>query len=115
MTQDQRPNPSKAPSEAPPQLGEYAGERDMDLFWKTAAPRREPIQKRWFIPVVLLILAISVPWYWKSGETGPMILGLPAWIWITVVCASVLACVTAVMALRYWDDDDPLDEREDGS
>lgn len=93
-------------SESPPKLGEYQGERDMDAFWAEIKPEREPMQQRWFLPAILGILAISVPWYWKAGATGPIILGLPLWIWVALACSLAVSTITALMALRYWRDEE---------
>ena len=106
-----------SPEQRPPspKLGEYDGERDMDLFWKEVKPRREPIQQRWYIPLVLLFVVASVPWYWKQGVTGKIIAGLPLWIWITILCSLAISVITATMALRHWDDEDVsgVEEKED--
>ncbi len=99
-------NPQETSDQHSPELGEYHDQRDMDLFWKEVRPRREPIQQRWYIPLVLLIVVVSVPWYWKQGVTGKIIAGLPLWIWITILCSLVISVITATMALRQWDDED---------
>ena len=77
----------------------------MDAFWKELRPKREPMQKRFFLPTVLVLLIISVPWYRTTGETGTLLGGLPVWIWVTMACSLGIAVVTALVALRYWDDD----------
>ncbi len=84
----------------------------MDLFWKEVKPRREPIQQRWYIPLVLFFVVASVPWYWPQGVTGTIIAGLPLWIWVTIFCSAAISVVTATVALRHWDDDD-VSGRED--
>ena len=94
------------PDKTPGSLGEYQSERDMDRFWREVKPRREPLQKRWFLPLVFLILAVQVPWYWRAGATGPFIGGLPLWIWIAIVSSVAMAGLTAFMGLRHWDDDE---------
>ncbi len=105
-------NPQETPDQRSPKLGEYDSQRDIDLFWKEIRPRREPIQQRWYIPLVLLIVVVSVPWYWKQGVTGKIIAGLPLWIWVTILCSLAISVVTATMALWHWDDED-LSGRED--
>ena len=99
MTEDE-----KSRSQSPPV--EYRDERDMEQFWANIEPRREPIQKRWFLPLVLIILVISVPWYWPEGTVGKKVMGLPFWFWITIGCSVAISCVTAMMALLFWDDDE---------
>lgn len=85
---------------------EYNSERDMEVFWSEIRPKREPMQQVWFLPVILLLIAISIPWYRKSGEIGAVVWGLPLWIWVTLICSAALAGVTAVMSLFFWDDDE---------
>lgn len=97
---------SDTPSNSSSRLGEYQSERDMDAFWAEVKPEREPMQQRWFLPAILAILTISVPWYWKTGATGPIILGLPSWIWVALGCSLGVSTITALMALRYWRDDE---------
>ncbi len=105
-------NPQETPDQRSPEPGEYDGQRDIDLFWKEIRPRREPIQQRWYIPLVLLIVVVSGPWYWKQGVTGTIIAGLPLWIWVTILCSLAISIVTATVALRHWDDED-LSARDD--
>ena len=84
---------------------EYAGERDLDELWKELRPKREPMQKRFFLPAIVGLLILSIPWYHTPGTTGTLIGGLPTWVWVSLGCSAAIAAVTAVMALRYWDDD----------
>jgi len=100
-------DPRETADQHSPTPGEYDSQRDMDLFWREIKPRREPIQQRWYIPLVLLIVVVSVPWYWTRGVTGTIVAGLPLWIWVTIACSVAIATITATMALRHWDDDDP--------
>lgn len=95
---------SKPP--ASPSLREYDDERDMEAFWATVKPRREPMQQLWFLPIILVLLAISIPWYRTEGEIGRIVYGLPVWIWVAIICSAGVAGVTAVMAMFFWDDDD---------
>ncbi len=99
-------DPRKTSDQHSPDLGEYDNQRDMDLFWKEVKPQREPIQQWWYVPLVVLIAVISVPWYWKQGVTGKIIAGLPLWIWVTILCSAAISVITATMALRHWDDED---------
>ena len=84
---------------------EYAGERDMERFWSEITPQREPMNKRWFLPVVIVLVLASVPWYLPAGFVGRLIGGLPIWIWTTMVCSFLIAGVTCYMALQEWGDD----------
>ena len=85
-------------------LSEYGNERDQDAFWEAIRPADEPLRHRWFLPVVVVVLAISVPWYLPDPVGGRLIGGLPVWTWITIACGFVLAVVTAFASLRLWRD-----------
>ena len=85
---------------------EYSRERDMDAFWAAAAPAREPINTRWYIPAALLLMLIGTPWMWPSGEEGPVFAGLPVWVWVTIGASFSLSVLTAFGAIRLWGDDD---------
>ena len=98
MEQDDQPVAAK--------LKEYSGERDMERFWEEIKPRREPMQVRWFLPSVILLMVISVPWYLPAGFMGGLSGGLPSWIWVSIACATLIAGVTSYVALRSWQDDD---------
>ena len=98
-------------NESPVEWVEYSGERDMDCFWREIRPRREPLQLRWFLPTVLLLVIASVPWYLPAGTVGRIVLGLPVWIWTALLCALGVGAVTSYVALCAWRDDDS--ERSD--
>ena len=87
-------------------LAEYRGERDIERFWREVAPRREPVQRRWFLPTVLGLLVLSVPWYLPTGYMGRLFGGLPGWVWMALLCSAGISALTAFMALRHWHDDE---------
>ena len=83
---------------------EYRDERDPDAFWAAIRPADEPMRHRWFLPAVVAILVVSVPWYLPSSIGGRLVLGIPVWTWITILCGLLLAVVTAFASLRLWRD-----------
>ena len=85
-------------------LSEYRDERDPDAFWEAIRPADEPLRHRWFLPAVVAILVVSVPWYLPSSVGDRLALGLPVWTWITILCGLLLAVVTAFASLRLWRD-----------
>ncbi len=85
-------------------LPDYGDERDQDAFWEAIRPADEPLRHRWFLPAVVLILAVSVPWYLPDSVGGRLAAGLPVWTWITIGCGFALAVVTAFASLRLWRD-----------
>jgi len=96
-------NPPVPRREAVP---EYGGERDEERFWREVQPRDEPLNRRWFLPAVVLLMVLSMPWYLRAGDIGPIVGGLPAWVWIPRVCSAAISAVTCYAALRAWDDDE---------
>jgi len=85
-------------------LSDYEDERDQDAFWAAIRPADEPLRHRWFLPAVVVILAISVPWYLPPSVGGRLAAGLPVWTWITIGCGLALAVITAFASLRLWRD-----------
>lgn len=92
---------------------EYADQRDMEHFWRAAKLTREPLGVRWYLPAVLLLVIISVPWYRPGGEIGRVVLGLPGWVWTSLLCGLGVAALTAWAALRAWRDPDDGDSNRD--
>ncbi|MFP6617656.1 MAG: hypothetical protein VCB26_14725 [Candidatus Hydrogenedentota bacterium] len=86
---------------------EYNDERDMDRFWSVAnSLRKEPLRQKWFLPILLVCIVISIPWYRTPGESGAIIAGLPTWVWTSLACAAGVAVLTAIGTLLFWKDPD---------
>jgi hypothetical protein len=86
---------------------EYNDERDMDRFWAVAdSLRKEPLRQKWFLPLLLVCITISIPWYRASGESGAIIAGLPTWVWTSLACAAGISILTAIGTLLFWKDSD---------
>jgi hypothetical protein len=86
---------------------EYNDERDMDRFWAVATSlSREPLRQKWFLPLLIAVIAISIPWYRSSGESGSIIAGLPGWVWTSLICTAAVSVITAVGVLVFWKDSD---------
>ena len=85
----------------------------MELFWREVKPQKEPVQLRWFLPAVVVLVVASVPWYLPTGFVGRIYAGLPIWIWMTLGCSLLIAVVTSFVALRSWHDDEPSPLTED--
>jgi hypothetical protein len=85
---------------------EYGDERDDDALWEAIRPAAEPSSTRWFLPLVLGLLAAGTPWHAMLGWTTAMWGGLPLWVWISLGSGVGLSAVTAVASLRAWRDPD---------
>ena len=95
-------------------LSDYSDERDPDVFWAAVRPADEPLRHRWFLPAVVAILIVSVPWYLPSSVGDRLALGLPVWTWITILCGLALAMVTAFASLRLWRDGGDVADGNEG-
>lgn len=98
--------PLPSPANAEPALPEYRDEHKTELFWQHAAPRREPIRTRWFLPTVAILLVLNVPWYLPSESAARTMAGLPLWCWMALATSLLLSIVTATAALTSWRDED---------
>ena len=86
---------------------EYNDERDMERFWSVADNlKKEALRQKWFLPVLIAFIVISIPWYRTAGESGSIIGGLPVWIWVSLASALGVSIVTAVGILLFWKDSD---------
>lgn len=64
----------------------------------------------WICAVYFVLLVIGIPWYW-SGESTPLVLGLPLWVIIAIAVSICASMFTAFLLLRYpWDTDVTSDE-----
>ena len=44
----------------------------------------EPRKVRYIWIVYLLLYALAVPWYWPEGYRGPLVLGFPLWVAVSL-------------------------------
>lgn len=80
--------------------------RDADSeFWNAVRPADEPMRRAWFLPSILILLAVSVPWYRSRTGEIRMLHGLPDWVWVTLACSLAISFITAGVALFCWRDD----------
>jgi hypothetical protein len=86
---------------------EYNDARDMSAFWKVARSlKKEPVKQKWFIPILIICIVISVPWYLTPGESGSIIGGLPSWVWVSLGCSLGISILTSIGALIFWKESD---------
>ncbi len=52
--------------------------------------------------VYLLLYALAVPWYWPAGYRGPLVLGFPLWVAVSLGAVLLLAAWTGFVIRRYW-------------
>lgn len=86
---------------------EYSDKRDMDHFWEVAnSLKKEPLRQKWFLPILIICIVISIPWYRTSGESGSIIAGLPVWIWVSLASALGVSILTTIGMLLFWKETD---------
>lgn len=77
---------------------------------------REPIRFRGFWVGLFAILLAGVPWYLPTGSLEPTWLGVPYWVWISVVLSLVFCGYIRWACLRLWniveDDERAAADRE---
>lgn len=54
----------------------------------------------WLIYLVLLVL--SVPWYWPAASGSVLVFGIPIWALVSLLCFLIGAIVTALVIQRVW-------------
>ncbi len=79
---------------------------DRDVFSEL---KSEPRKVRWIWWVYLALYAVALPWYWPAGYRGPLVLGFPLWVAVTLAAIALLAAWTAWVIHRYWQVDDEGD------
>ena len=62
----------------------------------------EPRSVRWIWFVYLLLYAIAIPWYWPEGYVGPIVMGFPLWVAVTLSAIVALACWTVFVIYHFW-------------
>ena len=63
---------------------------------------REPRRHPWLWLVYILLYVIAIPWYWPAGYRGPLILGLPLWMVVSLLAVLLMAGWTSWVISRYW-------------
>ena len=62
----------------------------------------EPRKVGYIWIVYLLLFAVAVPWYWPADYRGPLVLGFPLWVAVSLAAIALLAAWTAWVINRYW-------------
>jgi hypothetical protein len=72
-------------------------------------PRRKALVRRVLLALVVVLYALSIPWYRRGGEVGELWLGLPDWVTLALLCYAGAAVLNALAWLltEIPDDDEP--------
>jgi hypothetical protein len=63
---------------------------------------REPIRNPWFWCGALLFVSAGSPWYLPPGSFEPVLLGVPYWVWISVVLSLGFCLYVRWACLHLW-------------
>lgn len=55
--------------------------------------------------LLILLLAMTVPWYWSDTARSPTMLGLPIWGFTSLVFSFLFAVAMAWTIMTAWKDD----------
>jgi polyferredoxin len=60
--------------------------------------------RAWVLIVYLILLALTIPWYWPAGDARHLA-GLPLWVLATLAAVLATSIFTAWVFLRLSDDE----------
>lgn len=52
--------------------------------------------RRGLLAAILLLYAVSIPWYRESGEVPEIVFGLPDWVAVALGCYAAVAVLNAL-------------------
>ena len=73
--------------------------------------RRDPLRHPWLFVAIGALYAFSIPWWFGDGRPA-ILLGLPSWAVVSLLCTFGVSCLVSYATLRLWDgrgDDHPAD------
>jgi len=53
----------------------------------------------------IILIAIGIPWYWPQ-DSRSLILGVPAWVTVAVLCSFLASCLTAYILFNSSSDEE---------
>lgn len=78
-------------------------------------PTREPVRSPWVWVTMTLIVLAGVPFYLPAGTIRPLVLGLPYWVVLSLVCTLLFAAFTSWLCLRWWNLVEDAEEADAGA
>lgn len=67
-----------------------------------ASSAREPIKRPRVWVLVGAMVLLGIPWYLPTGTIEPIVFGLPAWFWVSVLAAVGLSATVCWACLTQW-------------
>lgn len=68
----------------------------------TKSAYREPAKNPLFWILWILLIILSVPWYFPPKSYEPMIGGIPLWVIVIVIVTVLYAIFTTLSAYVFW-------------
>lgn len=68
-------------------------------------------QSRLLAWTIVVLLILSVPWYFPAGDGSPFVFGVPLWCFVSFSCCSAIAAIVAVALPRLWDEEGSEESR----
>jgi hypothetical protein len=59
---------------------------------------------------MILVILGGIPLYLPPGTTGPLVLGIPSWMALSVAFTLLFAAFTSWLCLRWWNLAEPEEE-----
>ncbi|PPR31312.1 MAG: hypothetical protein CFH32_00177 [Alphaproteobacteria bacterium MarineAlpha9_Bin2] len=58
-----------------------------------------------YVLLYIILIAIGIPWYWPQ-DSRSIILGVPAWVAVAVLCSLLASLLTAYILINSLSDEE---------
>jgi len=58
-----------------------------------------------YVLLYIILIAIGIPWYWPQ-DSRSIILGVPAWVAVAVLCSLLASFLTAYILINSLSDEE---------
>lgn len=58
-----------------------------------------------YVLLYVILIAIGIPWYWPQ-DSRSIILGVPAWVAVAVLCSLLASLLTAYILINSLSDEE---------
>ena len=63
-----------------------------------------PGTSRRLASLIVVLLVLSVPWYFPAGDGRPFVFSVPLWCFVSLGCYVAIAAIVAARLPRLWDE-----------
>ncbi len=53
---------------------------------------------------IVVLLVLSVPWYFPAGDGSPFVFGVPLWCFVSFGCCTGIASIVVAFLPVLWDE-----------